>query len=128
MLTSIGAGRSRVCGFADHPTDLSVTDRSRRVAGKGKVSREDEVPLHLFVDELILVMIEPDIVTCAFDVVGLVCLIKGGITRQFRIADIHMVIEDPHRMLRHRSGRPQEGNGEKDCDKSVIAPPAAEKK
>ena len=91
-----------------------MTDRSRRVAGKGEVGGEDEIPLHLFVDELIFVMIEPDVVTGAFDVIGLGSLVIGGVSCQLRVADIHMVIEDPHRMLRHHGAGGKDAGEEKD--------------
>ena len=114
MFTGIGAGRSRVRGFADHPADLAVTDRPRRVARKGEVGREDEVPLHFFVDELVFVMIEPDVVACAFYVIGLGSLIIGGVSGQLRVSDIHMVIEDPYRMLCHNGTGCKEAGEEKD--------------
>ena len=97
-----------------------MTDRSRRVAGKGEVGGEDEIPLHLFVDELILVMIEPDVVTGAFDVIGLGSFIIGGISCQLRVADIHMVIEDSHRMLRRHGAGSKDAGEEKD-DRSADA-------
>ena len=99
MLAGIGAGRSGVRGFTDHPADLAVTNSPRRVAGKGEVSGEDEVTLHLLIDELVFVMIEPDIVPGAFDIIGLGSLIIGGVSGQFRVADVHVVIEDTYRML-----------------------------